>query len=125
MGFRAWGPKQSPVYALSVGSTQATATTPTSFNNGGDQAKIYNSGSTIVLVSFYSNASGTPTLTFPVTGSPPTGQNAGKRPDAVTTLVAPGAEKQISIPATADSFTAIGSATGPSVIYVQRGDGST
>lgn len=123
MGFRAWGPKQSPVFPLSVGSAQADATTPAGFTNGGDQGKVYNSGSTDVFVCFYSNSKGKPALTFPVS---PTAQNAGaSRPDAAVTIVPKGVEKQISIPATADSFSAIGSAAGPSIIYVQRGDGST
>lgn len=123
MGFRAWGPKQNSVVPLSVGSAQADATTPAGFGNGGDQCKVYNSGSTDVLVCFYTNAKGKPTLTFPAGGTP---SNAGAaRPDASVTVVPKGVEKQISIPATADSFSAIGSAAGPSIIYVQRGDGST
>lgn len=125
MSFRAWGPKQNLVYALSVAATQANATTPTGFANGDGQVKISNSGTTTVLVAFYKNSEGAPTLTFPVTGSPPTGQGAGNPPQhTAATVVLPGQEKQISVPVTTDSFSAIGSAAGPSVIYVQRGTGS-
>jgi len=117
MGFRAWGYKSNKVYALSVGSTQVDATTPAGFNNGGNQAVVYNSGSTDVLVAFYKNSAGVPTLTFPTSGSPPVGESG--------TVVPKGARVQVSIDFNADSFAAIGSAAGPSIIYVQRGDGST
>lgn len=125
MSFRAWGPKLNLVYARSIGVTQVNATTPTGFKQGGNQCKIYNSGATDILVTFYSNAAGAPTLVFPVDGAPPVGEpvNAGRQ-DVASTIVPKGVEKQISIPLTADSFAAIGSAAGPGIIYVQRGDGS-
>ena len=126
MGFRAWGPKQNAVFALSVAATQVDATQPVGFAQGGDQLKVYNSGTTDVLVAVYSNSAGAPTLSFPASGAPPAGVNGGGgRTDIVVTMVPKGAEKQISMPATADSFAAIGSAAGPSIIYLQRGDGST
>ena len=126
MGFRAWGPKQNLVYARSVPNTQVNAVQPTGFGRGGDQVKVYNSGSTDVLVVFYSHTVGDPTLTFPADGAPPVGEPAiSGRSDWAATIVPKGVEKQISLPATADSFAAIGSAAGPSIIYVQRGDGST
>ena len=126
MGFRAWGPKNNAVFALSVAATHIDATQPVGFAHGGDQLKIYNSGTTDVLVAVYSNSAGAPTLAFPVSGAPPVGVNGGSgRTDIVVTMVPTGAEKQISMPATADSFAAIGSAAGPSIIYLQRGDGST
>lgn len=126
MGFRAWGPKLNLAYARSVPNTQVNAIQPAGFVNGGDQAKVYNSGATDVLVCFYSHSLGEPVLTFPVDGAPPVGQGGGTgRKDVSVTIVPKGAEKQVSIPASADSFAAIGSAAGPSIIYVQRGDGST
>lgn len=117
MGFRAWGYKTNKVYALSVGAAQADATSPVGFVNGGGQYVVYNSGATDVLVAFYKNANGKPTLTFPVSGAPPVGE-AG-------TIIPKGDRVQVSGPIDADSFSAIGSAAGPSIIYVQRGDGST
>lgn len=131
MGFRAWGAKQNLAYALSVPATQADATTPAGFAGGGDQVSIYNSGATDVLVAFYKNASGKPTLVFPVTGSPPTGEGAGAPTSPTlaegrTAVVVPkGARIQVSVGILVDSFSAIGSAAGPSIVYVQRGDGST
>lgn len=122
MSFRAWGPKSNSVYALSVAAAQVNATLPVNFNIGGGQCKIYNSGATDVLVTFYKNANGAPTQVFPLTGAPPVGYTAGR--DTVTTVVPKGVEKQVSITIDADSFAAIGSGAGPSIIYVQRGDGS-
>lgn len=116
MSFRAWGPKTNLVYALSVGATQADAVNPIGFSQGGSQFSIYNSGSTDVFVQFYVGAT-PPTLTFPVTGSPPVGQGPG-------VVVPKGARIQVSARADATSFSAIGQAAGPSIIYVQRGDGS-
>ena len=126
MSFRAWGPKQNKVYARSITASQVNAITPTGFANGGNQVKIANAGTLAVLVAFWKHSDGDPTLTFPADGSPPTGQNAGAPVDGVAcaTLVLPGQEKQISIPLGVDSFGAIGSAAGPTLIYVQRGDGS-
>lgn len=125
MSFRAWGPKKNLVFALSVAATQVNATTPVGFANGGNQCSLYNSGATDVLVSFYKNADGVPTLTFPVTGAPPVGSGPGTGPNAgACTVIPKGARIQVSIPAGCDSFAAIGSAAGPSIIYVQRGDGS-
>lgn len=112
MSYRSWTIDGSPVYALSVGSAQANAQQPTGFASGGVEATVYNSGATDVLVYFYKFSS-LPTLTFPVTGAPPVGE-AG-------IVVPKGARVEVRIPANADSFSAIGSAAGPSIIYVQRG----
>lgn len=124
MSFRAWGPKQNFVYALSVAAASVAARQPAGFANGGGQCKIKNSGANPVLVAFYKyNGSADPTLVFPVTGAPPTGQN-GNQALAAAVVVLAGEVAQISIPLNADSFVAIGSAAGPAIIYVQRGDGS-
>lgn len=127
MSFRAWGPKTNKVYARSITASQVNAIQPVGFANGGGQVKIANSSTTVqVLVGFWKHADGDPTLVFPVDGAPPTGQNAGNPTDgqAAATFVLPNQEKQISIPVGCDSFGAIGSAAGPTLIYVQRGDGS-
>lgn len=125
MSFRAWGPKKNLVYARSIPATQANAIQPVGFANGGGQCSVYNSGATDVMIAFWLHADGDPTLTFPVDGAPPTGQGAGTPAHgASATIVPKGARIQISIPVNADSFGAIGSAAGPSIIYVQRGDGS-
>lgn len=122
MSFRAFGPKTNKVYARSITASQINAIQPVGFANGGGQCKIYNSGATDVLVAFWAHANGDPTLVFPVDGAPPTGQGAGNL--TTVTVVPKGVEKQISIPLSADSFGGIGSGAGPSIIYVQRGDGS-
>lgn len=128
MSFRAWGPRQNKIFARSVPATQVNAIQPAGFASGDGQVKVYNSGSTDVMVAFWAHADGDPTLTFPVDGAPPTGQGAGQPGTqvhgATATIVPKGVEKQISIPVTADSFGAIGSGAGPSIIYVQRGTGS-
>lgn len=128
MSFRAWGPRQNKVYARSITASQVNAIQPAGFVNGDGQVKVYNSGSTDILVAFWAHADGDPTLVFPVDGAPPTGQGAGQpgaqKSGAAATIVPKGVEKQISIPASADSFGAIGSGAGPSIIYVQRGTGS-
>jgi hypothetical protein len=102
-------------YALSVAATQANATTPVGFTAGGNAMQIYNSGTNPVCVIAYQNSLGVPTLVFPVTGAPPVGEPG--------TVVAPGATIVFQIPANADSFSAIGLVAGPSIIYVQRGEG--
>lgn len=106
---------QGLTYARSVGNTQVNAVQPVGFASGGKTALIYNSGATDILILFYANAAGTPTLTFPVDGAPPTGQ-AG-------TVIEKGTTQSLNIPANADSFACIGSAAGPGIIYVQRGEG--
>lgn len=124
MSFRSWGPKQNMVYALSVAATSVAARQPVGFAGGGNQCKIKNSGTIPVMVAFYKyNGSADPTLVFPVTGAPPVGENGAQALAAAVVLLA-GEVAQISIPNNADSFAAIGSAAGPSIIYVQRGDGS-
>ncbi len=95
--------------ALSVTASNSQATTPTGFKQGGTACRIYNSGSTAVCVVF---GVGAQTAVLPVAGTPSAGY-----------VIAPGAVEIVSIPANSDSFAAIGTAAGPSVIYVLRGDG--
>jgi hypothetical protein len=128
-----WRPDGAPVYALSVGVAQVNATQPVGFVTGGGTARLVNTGATAILVVFYNFAiSGTPVLTFPVTGAPPVGQPPiGSVPGQMfATLLSPaaagslGSVNYIDVPANADSFSAIGSAAGPSIFYVQRGEGN-
>lgn len=100
-------------YALSIGATTVPATQPTGFAGGGQVARVVNSGSTNVFVVF---GSGVQTAVLPVTGAPPTGL-AG-------TMVKSNSVAYIDGVGTADSFAAIGDAAGPSIIYVQKGDGN-
>jgi hypothetical protein len=111
-------------YALSVANSNTPARQPVGFN-GGQVARVYNSGATDVAIAFYSFANGTPglnlagadpTLVFPVTGSPPTGQPS--------TVVAKGTVAFIDGVGASDSFVAFGSAAGPSIVYVTKGDGN-
>lgn len=104
----------SLTYALSVGAATTPATVPTGFSSGGGVARIVNTGATNVQVVF---GVGVQTAVLPVTGAPPTGQ-AG----VMVKAGSPGT--YIDIPANADSFAAIGDAAGPSIIYVQRGEGN-
>lgn len=111
----AFNPKKSLAYARSITAAQVNAVQPAGFVTGGISVLITNKGPADVLFAAYLNANGAPTLVFPVDGAPPTGQPG--------TVVPAGATMVIAIPANADSFAAIGSAAGPSLIYVQRGDG--
>ena len=107
--------KANKVYARSITASQVNAVTPAGFAQGGISCSVYNSGPNDVLFAAYNNAAGTPTLTFPVDAGPPVGQTGQ--------VIPKGTRVVISIPANADSFAAIGSAAGPALIYVQRGEG--
>lgn len=96
-------------YALSVAGTNSQATAPPGFSSGPTACRIYNSGSVAVQVVF---GAGAQTAALSVPGTPQPGY-----------VIAPGAVEVVGIPANADSFAAIGTAAGPSVIYVTRGDG--
>ena len=106
---------QGLTYARSITAAQVNAVSPTGFASGGNALRVYNSGTVGVAVIAYQASQGTPTLVFPVDGAPPTGEPG--------TVIAPGAVEVFCIPANADSFAAIGLSAGPSIIYVQRGDG--
>lgn len=115
-----FNPKSNLTYARSITNAQVNAVTPTGFAQGGREMLVYNSGATPVMVVAYNSKlaagqGGTPTLVFPVDGTPPTGQPG--------TIVPPGDIMVIGIRSDADSFAAIGLAAGPSLIYVQRGEG--
>lgn len=106
---------QGPSYARSITAAQVNALSPVGFTAGGSCYRIFNSGTVPVAFLPFLAASGTPVLTFPVDGAPPTGQ--------LGTVIAPGAVEVIQGPANADSFAAIGQGAGPSIIFVSRGDG--
>jgi hypothetical protein len=112
----AFNPKKNLAYARSITASQVNAVQPAGFAQGGGYVLVFNAGPAHVLFAAYTNANGAPTLAFPVDGAPPTGQPG--------TVIPAGAQEVIGIPANADSFAAIGSAAGPTLIYVQRGEGT-
>lgn len=99
----------SSTYALSVVGTNTQLTTPPGFTSGGAACRIYNAGTVAVQIVF---GVGAQTAALSVPGTPAPGY-----------IIAPGAVEIVSIPANADSFAAIGTGAGPSVVYVTRGDG--
>lgn len=111
----AFNPKKNKTYARSITASQVDAATPVGFVQGGTSCAVYNAGSVDVLFAAYAGAA--PTLAFPADAAPPVGV-AGHVIPAKTRVV-------IQIPANADSFSAIGQAAGPSLIYVQRGEGQS
>lgn len=122
MSFRSWGARQSPIVAVSVATTQTSVATPTGFAGGGDQVRVVNGNSEVVIVAFYKNSAGAPVLSVPASGAAlaPT----SNRPDMTIVAVPPNAMEQVSIPSTADSVATIASAAGTVPLFVQRGDGS-
>lgn len=100
-------------YALSVPATTAPATLPVGFASGGSTARIVNSGTTNVFVVF---GTGAQVAVLPASGAPPTGQSG--------VMVKGSSVAYIDGVGAADSFAGIGDAAGPSIIYVQKGDGN-
>ena len=108
-----------PTYAISVAATQTTAVAVTA--NQATQwnyAEFYNSGTTQVCVCVSqlpaTGTAATPGVAFPVAGTP----------TVPTTFMLPGSMTQprvVAVPVgqnTGFSVTAIGSAAGPSIIYI-------
>lgn len=118
-----WRPSRNLVYARSVAAANVASRQPGGFAGGGPVAKVQNRGATDVLITFYSFAtlSADPTTAFPVDGSPPVGTGGGN--SQVSALVPAGGTVFVDGVGQSDSFTAIGAAAGPSLIYVQRGEG--
>lgn len=112
-----WNPKKNGIYARSITASQVNSVSPLLFANGGAYARVYNSGATDILFQAYRTGAGTPSLAFPVDAAPPVATSPG------AVVIKAGETRVFGIPADADSFAAIGSAAGPGVIYVQRGDG--
>ena len=115
-----FNPKSNLTYARSITAAQVNAVKPAGFTQGGREMLVYNSGAVAVMVAAYNSTlsagqGGTPTLVFPLDGSPPIGQPG--------TIVPPGVAMIIGIRSDADSFAAIGQSAGPTIIYVQRGEG--
>lgn len=116
MSFAAsWRPSpQALTYALSVTAASVPATTPAGFTAGGGTVRVVNTGATNVLIVF---GAGAQSAVLPVTGAPPVGQ--------VGVMVPAGSKgTYFDIQASADSFAAIGDGAGPSIVYVQRGEGT-
>jgi hypothetical protein len=103
-----------PTYAISVANTQSTAigVVPTQ-GDSSRFAEFYNSGSTqvCVVVAPYAGTAATPTLVFPVAGTP-TVPNSFMLPANMTQ------PRVVAVPANGFSVSAIGSAAGPSIIYI-------
>lgn len=115
-----FNPKSNLTYARSITAAQVNAIKPVGFTQGGREMLVYNSGAVAVMVAAFNSTlaagqGGQPTMVFPADGAPPTGQPG--------TIVPPGGYVVIGIRSDADSFCAIGQAAGPSLIFVQRGEG--
>lgn len=122
MSFRSWGAKQNPIVAVAVATTQTSVATPAGFAGGGDQVRVVNGNSEPVIVAFYKNASGAPTLAVPASGSVLVPGN--NRPDMTIVVVPPNTVEQVSVPDVVDSVATIASSAGTVPLFVQRGDGS-
>lgn len=107
-----WRPTGA-TYALSVAAASVAATTPAGFANGGSTVRVVNAGATNVFMVF---GSGAQTAVLPVTGAPPVGVSGVMCPAGKTSY--------FDIPQSADSYAAIGDGAGPSLVYVQRGEGT-
>lgn len=106
-----WRPGSALTFATSIGAISVASTTPAGFTSGGGTVRIINSGTTNVQIVF---GVGAQVATLPIAGTPAAG-----------TMVRGGAPATyIDIPANADSFAAIGDAAGPSILYIQRGEGT-
>jgi len=122
-GATPWQP-QGLAFSRSVTAVTTLATQPVGFAQGGNSYRVINTGAVSILIVFYNFTLGTPgvnaaganpTLVFPIDGNPPVGQ--------VGVVIPPGADEIVQGVANADSFAAIGSAAGPTLIFVQRGEG--
>jgi hypothetical protein len=110
---------QPSSYARSIGAASVAARQPVGFAAGGPTVRVTNT-STTVYIAFaaynFALLQGDPTLVFPADGAPPVGQPV--------TVIGPGQTVFFDIAANSDSFAAIGNAAGPTVIIVQRGEGT-
>lgn len=103
-----------PTYALSVGAAQHAAVgVPASSNDQNNYAEFLNVGATdiCVVVSPYKSTAATPALAFPVDGTP-TVPNSFILPHGMTV------PRTVQVPANGFCVSAIGSAAGPSIMYV-------
>lgn len=103
-----------PTYAISVANTQTTAITVSpSTNDQCTYAEFVNPGATdvCVVVAPFASTPATPALVFPVAGTP-TVPNSFMLPHGMTQ------PRIIVVPSGGFSVSAIGSAAGPSIIYI-------
>ena len=120
-----WRPGTSQVFLRSITNAQVNAT-PAAFAGQGSVARVINSGATAVdcVVTFFLAANGTPTLAFPADSATPVGQPSAIQPPAVSVYVKANQTVYVDGVAGLDSFAAIGSAAGPTLIIVQKGEGN-
>ena len=109
-----------PTYALSVANTQHAAVAVTSpANEAISYAEFVNSGATVVCVTLAplpaTGTAATPTLVFPVDGTPTIPFSF-----VLPVTSSGGSTKIVAIPYANNGFSvsAIGSAAGPSIIYI-------
>jgi hypothetical protein len=105
-----------PTYALSVANTQHAAVAVAPVQGDISRfAEFVNLGATdvCVVVAPYAATPATPTLVFPVDGTP-TVPNSFMLPHGMVT------PRVVAIPANGFSVSAIGSAAGPSIIYITQ-----
>jgi hypothetical protein len=103
-----------PTYAISVANSQSTAIGVAPVQGDAIRfAEFYNSGATQVCVvtAPYASTAATPTLVFPAAGTP-TVPNSFMLPANMTQ------PRVVAVPANGFSVSAIGSAAGPSIIYI-------
>ena len=102
-----------PTYAISVANTQSTAiaVAPTQ-RDGANVCEFVNPGSTDVCVVLapWASSAATPTLVFPVAGTP-TVPNSFMLPHGMTQ------PRRVAVPSNGFCISAIASAAGPSIIY--------
>lgn len=103
-------------YAFSVAGTQLAAVAiPPVQGDTSNFAEFYNSGATQVCVVLapYAASAATPVIVFPIAGTP-TLPNSFMLPANMTQ------PRVVQVPANGFCFSAIGSAGGPSIVYVTQ-----
>jgi hypothetical protein len=105
-------------FALSVGTAQhATVQIPAVQGDLSNYIAAYNSGTTQICMAFAPAGQAVPTLAFPVDGAPT------NLPPGYLTFMLPGSMPEplvIVVPANGFAVSAIGSAAGPSIIFLTQ-----
>lgn len=90
--------------SMAVSNANQAAALP---GTGGDCCEVYNSSATVPVSVTFGGVNDTPVASIPGVG----------------VIVAPGATKVMTLPVNTTQFAAIGTAIGPSTVYLQRGGG--